>query len=82
HLRHFDLLLSIHLSGETSLTVERAREAADKIAPGRIRVFDSRTVSGGVSALVYRAAECAAMGWDEEAILGELRRIQREDSMF
>lgn len=82
HLRHFDRLLSIHLSGETSLTVERAREAADKIAPGRIRVFDSRTVSGGVSALVYRAAECAAMGWDEEAILGELRRIQREDSMF
>ncbi|MER3442991.1 MAG: DegV family protein [Armatimonadota bacterium] len=82
HLRHFDRLLSIHLSGEISLTVERAREAADKIAPGRIRVFDSRTVSGGVSALVYRATECAAMGWDEEAILGELRRIQREDSIF
>jgi DegV family protein with EDD domain len=82
YLRHYDRLLSIHLSGETSLTVERAREAADRVAPGRIRVFDSRTLSGGVSAMVYRAAECAAMGWEEEAIVAELRRIQREDAIF
>lgn len=82
YLRHYDRLLSIHLSGETSLTVERARKAADKVAPGRIRIFDSRTVSGGLSALVYRAAECAVMGWEEEAIVAELRRIQREDAIF
>jgi DegV family protein with EDD domain len=81
YLRHYDRLLSIHLSGETSLTLERARAAADKIAPGRIRIFDSRTVSGGLSALVYRAAECAAMGWEEEAIVSELRRIQRESTI-
>jgi fatty acid-binding protein DegV len=57
YLQVYDRLLSLHVSGELSKTVERAREAALKVAPTRIRVVDSGMVSAGLGAMVLRAVE-------------------------
>ena len=77
YLHHYDRLISLHLSSDLSVSVVRARIAAEQIAPQRIQVLDSRSVSIGLSAQVLRAVELVRLGWEEGAILGELERIQR-----
>jgi DegV family protein with EDD domain len=64
-------ILSIHLSGGISGTVEAARQTADQLAErgfgGRIRVLDSSTACGGLGlmALAAGAAVRAGGGLDE-----------------
>jgi DegV family protein with EDD domain len=77
YLHHYDRLISLHLSSDLSVSVVRARIAAEQLAPQRIQVLDSRSVSIGLSAQVLRAVELVRLGWEEGAILGELERIQR-----
>ncbi|MDX2005790.1 MAG: DegV family protein [Meiothermus sp.] len=77
YLHHYDRLISLHLSSDLSVSVVRARIAAEQIAPQRVHVVDSRSVSIGLSAQVARAVELIRLGWEEGAILGELERIQR-----
>lgn len=77
YLHHYDRLLSIHVSSELSVSVVRAKIAAEQIAPHRIVVLDSRSVSIGLSAVVLRATELLKLGWEEEAIISELERIGR-----
>lgn len=82
HLKVYDRLLSIHVSGELSKTVERAREAALKVAPNRIRVVDSGMVSAGLGAMVLRAVEMLKKGADEEEIVREMERMKRSSLYF
>ncbi len=81
-LHLYDRLLSIHVSGELSKTVERAREAAQRVAPRRIRVLDSRMVSAGLGAMVLRGAEMLRQGREEEEIVAEMERIQASSLYF
>jgi len=82
HLKVYDRLLSIHVSGELSKTVERAREAALRVAPNRIRVVDSGMVSAGLGAMVLRAVEMLKKGADEEEIVREMERLKRSSLYF
>ncbi|WP_105318554.1 DegV family protein [Thermus tenuipuniceus] len=82
HLQVYDRLLSIHVSGELSKTVERAREAALKVAPTRIRIVDSGMVSAGLGAMVLRAVEMLKRGAEEEEIVREMERLKRSSLYF
>ena len=82
HLQVYDRLLSLHVSGELSKTVERAREAALRVAPTRIRVVDSGMVSAGLGAMVLRAVEMLKKGAEEEAVVREMERLKRSSLYF
>lgn len=56
-LSHYDAVVSIHVAGALSGTVETARAAAAAIPGSRVRVVDSRHLSGSLGLLVLRAAE-------------------------
>lgn len=62
--------------------MDRAREAALKVAPTRIRVVDSGMVSAGLGAMVLRAVEMLKKGADEEAIVREMERLRRSSLYF
>lgn len=66
-------VVSIHLSGELSGTVEAARTAA-RSAPLPVRVIDSRSIAMGLGYPVLAAARAAAAGQDLERVAEAARR--------
>lgn len=56
-LSHYEGVVSIHVAGALSGTVETARAAAAAFPESRVRVVDSRHLSGSLGLLVLRAAE-------------------------
>ncbi|GAA3151213.1 DegV family protein [Planomonospora alba] len=66
-------VVSIHISGEMSGTVEAARAAAGE-APVPVEVVDSGSVALGLGFPVLAAAEAAARGADRAAVAGAARR--------
>lgn len=82
YLQHYDQLLSIHLSGELSLTAQNAEEATRQLGTNRIRVIDTKLVSGGLGAVVLRAAELLREGAEEAQILAEVLRMQQSGAIF
>jgi DegV family protein with EDD domain len=68
-------VISIHLAGGISGTVESARQAAQQ-AGGRIEVVDSATACGGCGLLVLAAARTARAGADLEATVEATRRAR------
>ena len=72
-------VVSIHISGAISGTVEAARQAAeDALArhPGRrVEVVDSVSACGGLGAIVLGAAAVARAGGDVDAVAGRARAI-------
>jgi DegV family protein with EDD domain len=64
-------IVSIHLSGGISGTVESARQAAAEIAQrgGLVRVVDSGTTAGGMGAVVLAAAAAMRAGAGAEAVV-------------
>jgi len=73
-------VISIHLAGGLSGTVESAREAARVIAdaghPGRVEVIDGETGAGGLGCLVIAAAGAAEQGAGLEAVVAAVGRAQ------
>jgi len=65
-------VVSIHISGGISGTVESARQAAERLAernaPGRVTVIDSETVCGGLGLTVIPAARAALAGASAESV--------------
>jgi DegV family protein with EDD domain len=61
-------VVSIHISGGISGTVESARQAADRLAErngaGRVTVLDSETACGGLGLMTIAAARAALAGAD------------------
>jgi fatty acid kinase fatty acid binding subunit len=71
----FDVV-SIHLSGGISGTVDSARQAAATLPDGRVTVVDSVTACGGLGLIVLAAAAAARAGAGAEqvaAVAGEAR---------
>jgi DegV family protein with EDD domain len=73
-------IVSVHLSGAMSGTVESARQAAaDAMSrhPGRrIEVVDSQQVCGGLAAVVLAAAAVAAAGGDADAVVARAEAMR------
>jgi DegV family protein with EDD domain len=70
-------ILSIHLAGGISGTVESARQAAQQ-AGGRIEVLDSATACGGFGLVVLAAARAARRGASLDECLAVARTAREE----
>jgi DegV family protein with EDD domain len=71
-------VVSIHISGGISGTVESARQAAQALERDgkggeRVHVVDSETAAGGQGIVVLGAARSAAQGHDVEQVLADAR---------
>ncbi len=60
-------ILSVHLSGKLSGTLDTARLAANRLGNSMIRVVDGRQLTTGLGLVVLRAAEAIAEGADAAA---------------
>ncbi|WP_436793913.1 DegV family protein [Actinospongicola halichondriae] len=70
--RGVDAILSIHIGGDVSATLDAARLAAEQ-SPVPVRLVDTGTASFGISCCVWEAAEALASGAtiDEAAAVAE-----------
>jgi DegV family protein with EDD domain len=81
--RGCDGVVSIHLSGELSATIEAARAGARAVEDDlRVEVVDSRTVTIGLGAIVLEAARLAEAGEDLDAIVATARRLAERTRVF
>ena len=71
-LPHYDQVLSLHLSGRLSGTCASAQRAAEAVDPARVRVVDTRHLSGSLGLLVLEAARRLEAGAPAEAVLEAL----------
>jgi DegV family protein with EDD domain len=65
-------IVSIHLAGGISGTVESARQAAAQV-DGRIEVIDSETACGGLGCVVLGAAKAANAGGSTDEVVAATR---------
>ena len=80
--RGAEAVVSVHLSGELSATVESARLAARR-APVPVHVVDTRQVAAGTGYAALRAAEVAAAGGSaEEAAAAASSRAEATAGLF
>jgi DegV family protein with EDD domain len=79
-------IVSMHISGGISGTVESARQAATQITeshPGRrVEVVDTRLVAGALAAAVLGTAVVAGSGADVDAVAARAREASREMSLM
>ena len=68
-------IISIHLAGGISGTVESARQAAEQ-AGGRIEVMDSETACGGLGLVLLAAARAAKDGKSLDEVLAVAREAR------
>lgn len=66
-------IVSVHLSGGISGTVESARQAAADVSGARIEIVDSRSVAGGLALVVYAAIAGVRAGLDVEGVAARAR---------
>jgi len=73
-------IVSIHLSGGISGTVQAARQAAGEVAGAgaRIEVIDSETACGGLGLLVLGAARAARAGADLRGAVEAARHVREQ----
>ena len=68
-------IISLHISGKVSGTVESARQAAAMFPQADIRVMDTHTVSLGQTLMALEAAWMAKEGYSAEAIMAKMEII-------
>ncbi len=82
-LESHERLLSIHLSGELSRTVDHAREGADRIgASDRVLVVDSRLAGLPLGLLCLETEARLVGGRDPEEVAGEVEAIARATRVY
>jgi fatty acid kinase fatty acid binding subunit len=80
-------VVSVHISGGISGTVESARQAAEALerdgkGSGRVRVVDSATAAGGLGMMALVAARRAAVGDDLDAVAGAVEEAREDLKMW
>ena len=75
-LAHHESVVEVSLARPLSGTLQTAERAAARLAPGRVHVFDSCSVSAGQGLLALWAAEAAQAGLAAPAILAGLARMR------
>jgi len=65
-------IISLHISGKVSGTVESARQAAAMFPKADIRVMDTRTMSLGQTLMAVEAARMATEGLSADAIMAKM----------
>lgn len=82
-----DEIVSIHISGGISGTVEAARQAADQLERDgrggeRIRIVDSETAAGGLGIVAAAAGRCAQLGGTADEVAEAAQRARAELRMW
>lgn len=69
-------VVSLHLSGGISGTVQSARQAAEHLGDGRVHVVDSATACGGLGLMTLAAAAGARSGEGVDACIARAQRAR------
>jgi DegV family protein with EDD domain len=77
-----DEVLCIAISSQLSGTINAARAGAQRFPVGRITIYDSQTVAGGLGMMVLRARELAAEGSSMPALVAELDEWRSRERMY
>lgn len=72
------IVISSHLSG----TINAARAGAQTLANGRVEVYDSKTVSGGLGMMVLHAQAMAARGASLDEITAALDAMRESQHLY
>lgn len=75
-------ILSFHISKGLSSTVDAARLAAEQLAPDRIHVVDTRSISFGIALQAIEAARLAAQEICASSILERLLRLKEQSEVL
>jgi DegV family protein with EDD domain len=75
-------VVSVHIAGAISGTVEAARTAADRVDPGHIHVVDARQVSVGLGLVVEAVGRAIRRGVSLDEALAIAERTSREVRVF
>src|SRR5919198_1502440 len=79
-------IVSVHISGGISGTVEAARQAKERLAAeagsDRVTVIDSERACGGLGLIALAGARAAKGGGELEAVLGRIERAREHLKMW
>jgi DegV family protein with EDD domain len=75
-------VISIHISGGLSGTIESARLGAAQLPGKSVEIVDSLTLSGGERFQVLAAAMAAKADWQKEKILEKLSKIRAANEVI
>jgi fatty acid kinase fatty acid binding subunit len=75
-------VVSVHISGGLSGTIESARLGATQLPGKSVEIVDSLTLSGGERFQVLAAAMAAKAGWQKEKILEKLSKIRAANEVI
>ncbi len=75
-------ILSFHLSKGLSSTVGAARMAAEQLAPDRIHVVDTESISYGIAVQAIEAARLAMQGFTVPSILEKVARLRKQSEVL
>jgi ribonuclease III len=78
----YEQVLSVHISGGISGTMESARAAAAELPDTRIEVVDSMSTSMGIYMLIEEAIRMMGDGADLDAILARLGSIIEDSKVY
>ena len=81
-LEYREGVVSVHIAGAMSGTVQAARAAAREVDPRRVRVVDSCLVSIGAGLLVDAIGETIASGADLDEVERVAEQVRREIRIF
>ena len=81
-LEYREGIVSVHIAGAMSGTVQSAQAAAREVDPARIRVIDSCAVSVGAGLLLEAAGEAIAAGAGLDEVAALVERAKREIRIF
>ncbi len=81
-LEYREGVVSIHIAGAMSGTVQSARAAAQQVDPGRVRVVDACSVSVGTGLLVRALGEAIAAGATLDEVQALAERVKRDITIF
>jgi fatty acid kinase fatty acid binding subunit len=75
-------IVSIHISGGISGTVEAARQAAAQLAGATIEIIDSRMACGALGLVVLAASAASASGADAPAVAARAREAAQATRLW
>ncbi len=77
-LSAFERILSLHIAGNLSGTVESARRAGEELGDGRVRAIDSETASAAIAMLALAIQRRLERGTTDAEIDSLVERYRRE----
>lgn len=78
----YDLILSVHLSGKLSGTLDSGRLAAQSIKKAQVVVYDSESASLGIGFQVLEAARAIEEGCELQEIIRRMDHVKATTSIY